>query len=67
MLYLALLLLYFNFYFEGFELCYELSRFHGHVTLCIAVLGTSDQSCWLAEACKSPSLDGLWVYGVTVS
>ena len=22
------------------------------MTLCIAVIGTSDQSCWLAEACK---------------
>ena len=38
--------------FGGFELCYRLSRFHGHMTLCIAVIGTSDQSCWLAEACK---------------
>ena len=37
------------------------------MTLCIAVIGTSDQSCWLAEACKIPSLDGLWTYGVTVS
>ena len=23
----------------------------------IAMMGTSDQSCWLAEACKVPSLD----------
>ena len=23
-------------------------------------------SCWLAEACKNPALDGLWIYGVTV-
>ena len=38
--------------FGGFELCYRLFRFHGHMTLCIAVIGTSDQSCWLAEACK---------------
>ena len=22
------------------------------MTLCIAVISTSDQSCWLAEACK---------------
>ena len=38
--------------FGGSELCYRLSRFHGHMTLCIAVIGTSDQPCWLAEACK---------------
>ena len=38
--------------FGGFELCYRLSRFHEHMTLYIAVIGTSDQSCWLAEACK---------------
>ena len=38
--------------FGGSELCYRLSRFHGHMTLCIAVIGTSDQFCWLAEACK---------------
>ena len=30
------------------------------------MIGTSDQSCWLAEACKRPSLEGLWMYGVTV-
>ena len=30
------------------------------------MIGTSDQSCWLAEACKNPSLEGLWMYGVTV-
>ena len=30
------------------------------------MIGTGDQSCWLAEACKTPSLDGLWIYGVTV-
>ena len=30
------------------------------------MVGTSDQSCWLAEACKNPSLEGLWMYGVTV-
>ena len=36
------------------------------MTLCIAVIGTSNQSCWLAEACKIPSLEGLWMYGVTV-
>ena len=32
----------------------------------IAIIGTSDQSCWLAEACKNPSLEDLWMYGVTV-
>ena len=32
----------------------------------IAKIGTSDQSCWLAEAFKIPSLDGLWIHGVTV-
>ena len=37
------------------------------MTLCIAVIGTSAQSCWLAEACKNPSLDGLWIYGMTLS
>ena len=31
------------------------------------MIGTSDQSCWMAEACKNPSLDSLWMYGVTVS
>ena len=38
------------------------------MTLCIAVIGTSDQSCWLAEACKillqqraSKRLGMLWV------
>ena len=33
------------------------------------MIGTSesDQSCWLAEARKIPSLEGLWIYGVTVS
>ena len=31
------------------------------------MIDTSDQSCWLAEACKTPSLDGLWIYGVTLS
>ena len=31
------------------------------------MIGTSDQSCWLAEACKSLPLDGLWMYGMTVS
>ena len=39
------------------------------MTLYIAVIGTSDQSCWLAEACKIPSLElleGVWIYGVTV-
>ena len=30
------------------------------------MIGTSDQSCWLAESCKNPSLEGLWMYGVTV-
>ena len=45
------------------------------------MIGTSDQSCWLAEACKIPllllgcwlaeackipSLEGLWIHGVTV-
>ena len=35
------------------------------MTLCIAVIGTSDQSCWLAEACKIHALEGLWIYGVT--
>ena len=33
-------------------ICYRLSRSHEHMTLYIAVIGTSDQSCWLAEACK---------------
>ena len=28
--------------------------------------GTCDQTSWLAEACKNPSLEGLWMYGVTV-
>ena len=32
----------------------------------IAIIGTSDQPCWLAEACKNHSLEGLWMYGVTV-
>ena len=32
----------------------------------IAIIGTSDQPCWLAEACKIPALDGLWIYGVTI-
>ena len=32
----------------------------------IATIGTSDQPCWLAEACKTPSLEGLRIYGVTV-
>ena len=32
----------------------------------IAIIGTSDQPCWLAEACKIPSLEGLWMYGVMV-
>ena len=32
----------------------------------IAVIDTSDQLCWMAEVCKNPSLDGLWIYGVTV-
>ena len=36
------------------------------MTLYIAVIGTSDQSRWLAEACKIPSLEGVWIYGVTV-
>ena len=27
-------------------ICYRLSRFHEHVTLYIAVIGASDQSCW---------------------
>ena len=49
--------------FGGFELCYRVSRFHKNMTLYIAVIGTSDQSCWLAEACKSPSLEGVWIYG----
>ena len=40
--------------FGGLELCYRLPRFHEHMTLYIAVIGTSDQSCWLAEACKNP-------------
>ena len=32
----------------GFELRHRMSRLHEHMTL----LRTSDQSCWLAEACK---------------
>ena len=31
------------------------------------MIGTSDQSRWLAEACKIHALEGLWMYGVTVS
>ena len=31
------------------------------------MIGTSDQSCWLAKACKIHALEGLWIYGVTVS
>ena len=30
------------------------------------MIGTSDQSCWLAEACKTTALEGLWIYGLTV-
>ncbi len=33
----------------------------------IAMIGTSDRLCWLAETCKTLLLDGLWMYGVTVS
>ena len=32
----------------------------------VATIGTSDQPRWLAEACKIPSLEGVWMYGVTV-
>ena len=31
------------------------------------MIGTSDQPCWLAEACKIPSLEDVWTDGVTVS
>ena len=31
------------------------------------MIGTIHWACWLAEARKIPSLDGLWIYGVTVS
>ena len=31
------------------------------------MIGTSDQFCWLAEACKIHALEGLWIHGVTVS
>ena len=30
-----------------------LSRFHEDLNM-IAIIGTSDQPCWLAEACKIP-------------
>ena len=39
----------------------------GTIAKVIFGLGTRDHTCWLAEACKIPSLDGLWMYGVTVS
>ena len=53
--------------FGGFELCYRLFKFHGHMTLCIAVIGTSDQSCWLPEACKIPFSGSSRPLSVTVS
>ena len=28
--------------------------------------GTCDQTCCLAEACKIPSREGVWMYGVTI-
>ena len=34
--------------FGGFELLSRLSHFHEHM---IAMISTSDQSCWLAKAC----------------
>jgi len=30
----------------------------------ITMIGTSDRLCWLAETCKIPSLEGLWIYGL---
>lgn len=39
----------------------------GNMPIIVAIIGTSDQSCGLAEDCKSPSLEGLWMHSVTVS
>ncbi len=30
------------------------------------MIGTSDRLCWLAETCKTPPLEGLWIHGLTV-
>ena len=35
----------------GFPLRHRLSRFHEDLNM-IAMIGTNDQPCWLAEACK---------------
>ena len=38
-------------YREGFPLRSRLSRFHDDLNM-IAMIGTSDRLCWLAETCK---------------
>ncbi len=38
--------------YRGFLLRSRLSRFHDELNM-IAMIGTSDQLCWLAETCKS--------------
>ena len=35
----------------GFPLCHRLSGFYEDLNM-IAIIGTSDRPCWLAEACK---------------
>ena len=43
------------------------AQMHTHHMLdMIAIIGTSDRPCWLAEACKIHALEGLWIHGVTV-
>ena len=40
--------------YGGFPLCHRLSGFYEDLNM-VAIIGISDQPCWLAEACKNCS------------